>query len=255
MALHGGRTGAELTITDALTTGYRLLTRVEFVVPILVIGVVVHLVVIAAFVPFVVHLVVGESGDVTAIVGGFIAALLSAILAAILGGIILNLYGQVWATMASVGAPPSISDTFARVGSRWMSILGAGLIVGATEVGGLIVLGVIAALLGGVGALIFLVGAVGLVFVGLRLSMSGWLAADGSAAMDAVQGSWAMTSRHLVTIVVWGLVIAIVVGIITAIAGIILDRIPLLGPALNQTLGSAFGFGAGVTLYRRVKDA
>ena len=61
MGLYGGRKGVQLTITDALTTGYRFLLKPDFSIPILVIGVVVNLVVIAIFVPFIVNIAVGDT--------------------------------------------------------------------------------------------------------------------------------------------------------------------------------------------------
>lgn len=254
MGLYGGRKGAQLTITDALTTGYKFLLKPDFSIPILVIGVVVNLVVIAIFVPLIVKVAVGDGTSEMDFIGPFIAAALGAVIAAIIGGIILNLYGQVWAVMASTGEPPTMQGAFARVGTRWMSVLGAGVIVGAIELGAIIVLGIVAALLGAIGALLFLVGIVAIAYVGLRLSMSGWIAAEGSAAMDAVKASWEVTNKNILVIVGWSLIIGIVVYVITFVLGLALNLIPLVGPALTQTVGSAFGFGAGVTLYRRVKD-
>ena len=85
--------------------------------------------------------------------------------------------------------------------------------------------------------------------------MAGWLAADGTAAMEAVQTSWTMTQGKLLLIIGWGIAFAIVFGIVGAVVGAILGIIPFIGPALAQTISAAFGYGAGVSLYRRVKGS
>jgi hypothetical protein len=254
MALFGGKTPAQLTLTDAITTGFRMVLQPNFVIPIFVIGVVVNLVVIAALVPIIVGLVLGSDKD--ALVGGaIVASILGAVIAAIIGGLLLNLYGQVWATMASVGVAPTMQGAFARVGERWMSMLGAGLITGAISLGIIIVAGIVAAILGPLGILILLVAVIAAIYIGARLSMSGWLAADGAAAMDAVKTSWAMTEGKLLLIVGWGLAFAIVFGIVGSILGAVLGLLGVIGEAVSQTVVAAFGFGAGVSLYRRVKGS
>jgi hypothetical protein len=254
VGLYGGRAGAQLTITDALTTGYRFLLKPAFSIPILVIGVVINLIVIAAFVPLIVGLVGGDVTDATVAIGGLVAGLFGAVIAAIIGGIVLNLYGQIWAVMASTGEPPTIEQALSRVRDRWISVLGAGIIVGAITLGSLIVVGSVAAALGGIGVLLLLVGIVVIIYIGIRLSLAGWIAAEGTNALDSVKSSWEITNRKMLLIVGWSIVIALVIFVITFVVGLALNLIPLVGPALTQTLGSAFGFGAGVTLYRRVKD-
>jgi hypothetical protein len=192
MALYGGRPASDLTLTDAIMTGFRMATQLNFVLPILVIGVVVNAIVYAAFVPLLVDLIAGgDSADVFG--GAVVAGFLGAIVAGVLGGIILNLYGQVWATMASVGEAPPIQAAFARVAVRWVSILGAGLIVAAASLGLFIVGGIIAAAVGStvgaLGFLMFLAVIAAAIYVGARLSLSGWMAADGAGAMDAVRAA------------------------------------------------------------------
>lgn len=255
VGLYGGRTGAQLTITDALTTGYRFLLKAAFSIPILVIGVVINVIVIAAFVPIIVRIVAGDTSDTVALGGGVIAAALGAVIAAVIGGIILNLYGQIWAVMASTGEPPTVQQAVTRIGERWTAVLGAGIIVGAITLGALIIVGVLSAALGAIGALLLLVGAIVIIYVGIRLSLAGWIAAEGTAAVDSVRSSWEITNRHILLIVGWSIVIGIVVFAITFVLGLVLNLVPLIGPALTQTVGSAYGFGAGVTLYRRIRDA
>lgn len=256
VALYGGRTGTQLTIMDALTTGYKFLLKPAFVIPILVIGVIVNAIVITALVPFLVGMVGGGDSvaDPTGMMGAMLGGVIGAIFAALIGGIILNLYGQIWAVMASTGEPPTMQAAFSQVGNRWVSVLGAGLIVGVIGVGAMLAILVIGGLLGGLGALVWLVGGVVLVYFLLRLSMAGWLAAEGMSAMQAVNASFELTRGAILTIFGWSLVIGIAVAIISGVAGIVLNLIPLVGSALTQTIGAAFGFGASVTLFRRIKD-
>ncbi len=255
MALFAGKSPAQLTLTEAITIGFKMVTQVNFMIPILVIGAIINVIVIAAVVPIFVGILVPSSGDSPlggiAIVGG----ILGGVITAIVGGILLNLYGQVWATMASVGEPPTMQATFARLGERWMSILGASLIAGLATMAIILVGGIVGALLGALGVLVILVAVVVGIYIGARLSLAGWLAADGAATMEAVQASWAMTQGRLLLIVGWGLAFAIVFGIVGAIIGAILGFIPLIGPALTQAIVSAFGFGAGVSLYRKIRGA
>ena len=254
MALFGGKTSGQLTLTDAIMVGFKMVIQPNFIIPILVIGVVINIVVIAAIVPIVLGLGLGGTTGNPAVIGGaIVAGILGSVIAAIVGGLILNLYGQVWATMASVGDAPMIKAAFTRVGERWVGMLGAGLITGGITLGIIIVGGVVAAILGALGALVLIVAVVAAIYIGVRLSMSGWLAADGAAAMDAVKASWALTQGKLLLIGGWGLAFAIVFGIVGAIVSTVLGIVPLVGPALAQAIVSAFGFGAGVSLYRKVK--
>ncbi len=255
VALFGGKTPAQLTLTDAIMTGFRMVTQVNFVVPILVIGIVVNLVVIAAVVPVIVGLALPSASGGAVIGGAIVAGIVGALIAGIIGGLLLNLYGQVWATMASVGEAPTMQAAMAQVGVRWMSILGAGLIAGAISLGIILVGGIVGGLLGAIGILVILVAAVAGLYIGARLTMSGWLAAEGGGAMEAVRASWALTESKLLLVLGWGIAFAIVFGVIGAILGEILGNIPLIGPALAQTATAAFGFGAGVSLYRKVKGA
>lgn len=255
MALFGGKSPEELTLTEAITVGLKMVLQPNFVIPILVIGAVINVVLIAAIIPIIIGIMVPSTTESAVFSGAIITGIVGAVFAGIIGGLLLNLYGQVWATMASVGEAPTMQAAFNRVGERWMSILGAGIIAGLATAGILLLGGIIGAILGAVGILVILVAAVIAIYVGARLSMAGWLAADGSAAMVAVQTSWAMTQGRLLLIVGWGLAFAIVFGIIGAIIGAILGIIPLIGPALAQTATSAFGFGAGVSLYRKVKGS
>ena len=252
MALFGGKTPAQLTLTDAIMTGFRMVTQVNFIVPILVLGIIVNAIVIAAILPIVIAIAIPTSGSTSAVLGGaIIAGIFGAVIGGIIGGLLLNLYGQVWATMASVGDAPTVQAAFARVGVRWVSILGAGLIAGFVTVGIIIVGGIIGAALGGIGILVLVAAVVVGIYVGARLSMAGWLAADGAAAMDAVQTSWAMTEGRLLMIIGWGIVYGIVFGIV----GEIIKILPVVGGVLAATATVAFGYGAGVTLYRKVKGS
>lgn len=255
MAIFGGKPPAQLTLTEAIVIGFRMVLQPNFVIPILVIGLVVNLVVIVAFVPLIANLVLGGSEPSGVLGGAMVLSVVGGVITGIIGGLILNLYGQVWATMASVGDAPTMQAAFARVGTRWMSILGAGLIAGAVSISLMIVGGIVAAVLGPLGVVILLAAAVAAIYLGARLSLSGWLAADGAPAMEAVRASWAMTQGRLLLIVGWGIGFAIVFGIVGSIVSAVLGWVPVIGPAISTTVVSAFGFGAGVCLYRKVKGS
>ena len=252
MALYGGRPNDQLTLTDAITTGFRMAMRPNFVIPILIIGVIVNVIVYAAFVPVLVGLVVGDGAGSEVIGGAVVAGILGAVVAGVIGGVLLNLYGQVWATMASVGSSPTIQETFARVGERWVAILGAGVVAAAVGLGFLIIGMVLVAALGGIGFIFFLVAIAGSIYVGARLSLAGWLAADGAQALDAVRKSWEITAPQIWMIIGWTIAAGFVFGIVGAILGAVLGIIPVVGTALSTAIGSAFGFGSGVTIYRKV---
>ncbi|MEO7665287.1 MAG: hypothetical protein ABIV26_09190, partial [Candidatus Limnocylindrales bacterium] len=151
MGLYGGRPARDLTLSDAIMTGFRMATKVNFVIPILIIGVIVNVIVYSVFVPFLVGLVAGKTTDGTAIGGALPVGIISAVIAGSIGGVLLNLYGQVWATLASAGPEPTIQATFARISQRWTAILGAGIVVAAVGLGLFIVGGALAAALGSIG--------------------------------------------------------------------------------------------------------
>ena len=255
MALFDGKSPAEITLTEAIRIGFKMVLRPTFVIPVLVIGVIVNVIVIASLVPIFVRVMVPSSGDSALLGGAIVSGIVGGLIAGIVGGLLLNLYGQIWATMASAGEEPTMQAAFARVGQRWMSVLGAGGIVGVAVLGIMLVGGIVGALLGALWVLVVLAAAVVTIYVGARLSLAGWLAADGAAAMEAVQTSWAMTQGRLLLLIGWGFAFVIVFGIVGAILGAILGLIPLIGGALTQTAVSAFGFGAGVSLYRKIKEA
>jgi hypothetical protein len=252
---YGGRSGAQLTLMDALTAGYRFLLQPAFVVPILVIGLIVNAIVITAIAPAVIAFALQHTIDSIGFLGALIGGLFTALIAAIIGGLIINLYGQIWAVMASAGQPPTWQATVARISERWTSMVGAGLIVGAITLGSVIAIGLVGAALGGLGVIVVVVGFIVVAYVGIRLSMAGWIAADGKGAMESVQGSWEITQNDILLIIGWSIVIGIVVSLISTVLGAILGWVPFIGHALTQSVGVGFGFGAGVTLYRRVKGS
>ncbi len=256
MALYQGKTPDQLTLTDAIMTGFRMVMQPNFIIPIVVIGVVINLVVIAAIVPILLSVSnFNTTGDGALLGGAVLGSLVGGILAGIVGGILLNLYGQVWATMASVGEAPTMQAAFARVGERWMSILGAGIIVALVSLAIFLVGGIGAAALGPVGFLIFIAAVVVAIYVGARLSLAGWMAADGAAAMDAIRMSWETTASKILLVLGWSIAYGIVFAVVGGILGAILGLIPLIGGALATAITSAFGFGGGVTLYRKVKGS
>jgi hypothetical protein len=261
MSLYGERPASSLTISDALSTGFKLLTQPMFIVPVLVLGAIVNIIVTLVLVPLFVGVVPGgTSTDLTgpqvgAIVGGVVVG----ILAGIIGGVLLNLYGQIWAAVASVKAAPTFNETLTLIGERWMGVIGTGLVMAGISIGMFLVVALVSAALGAiagaVGFLVFLAGVVVMAWVGARLSMAGWLAADGHNVTDSLYGSWAITKGNLLRIIGWGLAYGIIFAIVGAILGAILGLIPIVGAAVAQAITAALGFGAGVTLYRRTQAA
>jgi hypothetical protein len=250
--LWGGKPTSQLTYVDALMTGFRLVIKPNFVLPVLAIGLVVSVIVAALILPLILGLIVPSDDSV--IGGAVIAAAIGGVVAALIGGFVVNVYGQLWAVAASRGPEPTINEGIALVGKRWLNVLGSNLIVGLIALGGLIVIGIVSALLGGLGILTLVVGFIAIAYVGVRLSMAPWLAADGAAAVDSVQASWKLTQGRMLRILGWGLVTGVVFGIIVNVLGSILTNIPFIGDALTTTIALALSFGAGVTIYRSIKD-
>ena len=260
-ALFNNRPAASLTLGDAITTGFTIVSKPTFIVPILVIGLVVNAVVSLLFTP-VLNAVTPSTttGDLSGFNTGALAgAVVGSVIFGIIGGILLNLYGQIWAVSASSGPLPTTNDVIALMSQRWAGIIATGLVVGAITVVLLLVYLFVMVLTfaaaGVLGLLVMVAGAVGLAWVGAKLSMSGWLAAEGANVGDAINGSWKITQGNLLRIVGWGFAYGILFGIVAGVLGAVLGLVPVLGPAIAQAIGSALGYGGGVTLYRRTQAA
>jgi hypothetical protein len=260
-ALFGNKPAALLTVGDALSTGLSIIQKPTFIVPVLVIGVVVHSVINLLLRPLMQSSVTVQNGDTLsgAQIGAIAGSLLVSVVVGIVGGVLLNLYAQIWAVEATAGPLPSTDSVVALARKRWLAIIGTGLVVAAISiallVGLLIVVGVLAALLAVVGVLAFFVAIVVFAYVAARLSMAGWLAAAGGDVMESINGSWRITNHNLLRIIGWGLAYGIVFGIVGGVLGAVLGLVPIVGPAVATTIQAALGYGGGVTLFRRTQAA
>jgi hypothetical protein len=257
-ALFGSVAPADLTLGTAIEVAFKALGKVAFLGPILVISIVINAIL---------ELALGDSlrsmgltpgtrptiEDVNRILG---AAGLSFVVS-FFGGIIVAIYGQVWAIAASVGPFPTIGETLRLAGRRWLSILGASLLVGVINVGLVLLAAVVVGLLAGFSAAIAFGVAVGLVIAFIwfiaRLSMAPWLAADGTAAVASVQGSWRITENQVLRIVGWSFAYGMLIVLLAGALGLALGRVPLIGAGIAQGLSLALGYAAGVTLFRRTQ--
>ena len=260
--LFANRSAASLTLGDAFSTGFGLLGRVSFIVPVLILGVAVNAIAATLLQPFIdkVDLAATSPGSITpADISAVLSSILGAIALSIVGAILVNVYGQVWAVTASSGPVPTISTTIGLASRRWIGIVGVGLVVGvltfALSIGAFIVVGLAFALVGIFGILAFLAALVLIVWVGSRLSMAGWLAAEGHSVSASINGSWAMTRGNLLRIIGWGLAYGIVFGLIGGVLGLLLGLVPYVGSGIAQSISLGLGYGAGITLYRRTQAA
>lgn len=258
-ALFANRSPSTLTLGDAFSTAFSVITKPMFVVPLLVIGVIVNAVVDAAFGPMISQ---GVSPDGTLAPGdvqGMISGFLGAIAVGIIGGILINLYGQIWVVEASSGPLPTIDAVVNVAGRRWIGVIGTGIVVGLISLAlifGLVIIGGLAvAALGEIGILVILALIVVFAWIAARLSMAGWLAAEGRSVSDSISGSWLITNGNLLRIIGWGIAYGVVFAIVSAIIGAVLSFVPYVGSGIAQTISLALGYGAGVTLFRRTQAA
>jgi hypothetical protein len=262
-ALFANRSPSTLTLGDAFTTAFNVIRKPMFVGPLLVIGVTVNGIVDAALGPLISQSVASgatpgatlSAGDVQNMVGGFLAALV----VGIIGGILINLYGQIWVVEASSGPLPTIDNVVSVVGRRWIGVIGTGIVVGLISLAlifGLVIIGGLAyAALGNLGILVVLALIVVFIWVAARLSMAGWLAAEGRSISESIAGSWLITNGNLLRIIGWGIAYGIAFAIISAILGAVLSFVPYVGSGIASTVSLALGYGAGVTLFRRTQAA
>jgi len=258
-ALHNKRSPSTFTLGDALTTGFGVVAKPTFIVPVLIIGVIVNAVVELTIGPLIKTTITPGTTPSAAQIGGLFQGIGTSLVIGLIGGILINLYGQIWAVRATSGPLPTIDGVVQLIGRRWIGVIGTGIVVAVISiglfVGGLIVTGISIAVLGNLGILVmvalFILGA----YVSARLSMAGWLAADGLSVMDSINGSWQITRNNLLRIIGWGLAYGIVYAIIGGILGAVLSSVPVIGGGITEAITTALGYGAGVTLYRRTQAA
>ncbi|MEO7665286.1 MAG: hypothetical protein ABIV26_09185 [Candidatus Limnocylindrales bacterium] len=56
----------------------------------------------------------------------------------------------------------------------------------------------------------------------------------------------------MLLIIGWGIAAGFVFAVVGGVLNAVLGNIPVLGTALATAIGSAFGFGSSVTIYRKV---
>ena len=236
---------------DYLTMGVRSLFAINFSVPVIGLGLVAG---------YVVELALGDTIDQLA-AGGTdgVGTLLSAAGISIIASLVVGLYGLVYAVMASGSkTAPTVQQAFSRVGDRWVSILGAGILsllltVGVLVVGLVLVGGGAAALGGGPGVGLLLIFVFAYMYLQLRLGQAAWFAADGENALDALKVSWKRTEGHLWRIFGWSLGGAVIFGIIGAVLGLVVAFLPSgMSTGISTGIGLCLTYGSGVVLYRRI---
>ncbi len=253
MALTLGKKGKALGFGDYLSTGARSLFTPAFSLPIIVIGIVVS---------YIVQLTLGSvisSGVAQTGANVDITKAISGLALAFVASIFVNVYGQVYAVMATASAKmPTIGEAANTAVSRWLNVLATGLL------GGLLTVGILL-----VGFAVFLIGAVQLgaqaglgillvfifvyTYVTLRLGQAGWFAADGMGPVDALKASWAKTVGNLWRIFGWSIGGAIVFGVIGAVLGNITQALPSgIGGPVNSAISLCFTYGSGAVMYRRI---
>jgi hypothetical protein len=258
-ALHNNRSPSTFTLGDALTTGFGVVTKPTFIVPVLILGVIVNAFVELVAGPLLKTTLTPGTEPTAAQVGALFQGVAVSIVVGMIGGILINLYGQIWAVQATSGPFPTIDRIVELIGRRWIGVIGTGIVIALIGIGlivaTLIVSGLAFAIVGNLGVLVLVALVVVDAWVGARLSMAGWLAADGLAVMDAINGSWQITKNNLLRIIGWGLAYGIVYAIVGGILGAILSFVPVLGGGVTEAVTTALGYGAGVTLYRRTQAA
>jgi|688.fasta_scaffold87280_3 ABC-type multidrug transport system fused ATPase/permease subunit len=254
MALTQGKKGKALGFGDYLSTGVRSLFTPAFSLPIIALGIAVS---------YIVKLTVGplidsgleQTGSSSAQVGQF----LSGIAIAFVAGLFINVYGQVYAVMATASAKmPTVGEAANTAVSRWLNVLAAGLLGAVCTVGilvgGLLIVGIGSEALGSqTGAGLLLLFCFVFVYMMLRLGQTGWFAADGMGPVDALKASWSKTEGSLWRIFGWSIGGGIVFSIIGAVFGLIVQFLPAeINVPVSTGISLCFTYGSGAVMYRRV---
>ena len=254
MALTQGKKGKALGFGDYLSTGVRSLFTPAFSLPIIVIGIVVSYIVKLAVGPLI-ESGLESTGSSTAQVGPF----LSGIAIAFVAGLFINVYGQVFAVMATASAKmPTIGEAANTAVSRWLNVLAAGLLGAVCTVGilvaGVLIVGAGSEALGSqTGAGLLLLFCFVFVYMMLRLGQTGWFAADGMGPVDALKASWSKTEGSLWRIFGWSLGGGIVFSIIGLVLGMIVGALPAeIADPVKTGISLCFTYGSGAVMYRRV---
>jgi len=254
MALTLGKKGKALGFGDYLTTGVRSLFTPAFSLPIIVLGIAVSYIVKLTLGP-VIDSGLAQTGSTNASLG----TIGSGLAIAFITGLFINVYGQVYAVMATASAKmPTIGEAANTAVSRWLNVLATGILgglltVGILVIGLLVVVAGTASLGSQAGGGIFLVFCFVFAYMMLRLGQAGWFAADGMSPVDSLKASWAKTVGSLWRIFGWSLGGAIVFGIIGFVFGQIVGGLGSdIGDPIKTAIGLCFTYGSGAVMYRRV---
>ena len=257
-ALFGSVKPANLTLSNAIEAAFKALGKVSFIGPILVISVVINAII---------ELAIGDTLRSMTLTPGtrptmadlnrILQAAGVSFIVTFLGGVLVSIYGQVWAVAASVGPFPTVGETFALAGRRWISILGAVLLVSVVSFGLVALAVLLLVVIAGFSQAIAFGASVGLIivfiYVAARFGMAAWLAADGQSAIASVQTSWRMTENQVLRIVGWSLAYGLLIALLAGALGALLRPLPLIGTGIAQGITLALGYAAAVTLYRRTQ--
>jgi hypothetical protein len=259
MGLFRGVPPGNLSLGTAIEVAFRALGKPAFIVPIMVIAVVVNAITEVILGPSLTRMQALADGtrptieEVNALLGAIVAGLVFSLI----GGAIAAIYGTVWAAAASIGPLPSVGETLALAGRRWVGVLGASVLVGAITLGALLLGGIVVAVLAQVSAAVAfglaMAMIVALIWFIARLYMTTWLAADGVAVLTSLRTSWQITEGSVLRIVGWTFVYGLLFALVAAAAGVVLGRVPYVGQGIAQGLTLALSYGAGVTLFRRTQ--
>jgi membrane-anchored glycerophosphoryl diester phosphodiesterase (GDPDase) len=108
-------------------------------------------------------------------------------------------------------------------------------------------------LVAGLAILLVIVALVVGVWLTARLTMAGWLAAEGRSIRESLRGSWRMSQGHVGRIVGWQIAFGLLFGLFAFVLGELLSVVPYVGSGVTEAISLALGYGAGVVLYRRVQ--
>lgn len=149
--------------------------------------------------------------------------------------------------MATRDREPSSSEALRGTLDRWLAVLGAGLLTG-----GLLAMVFVPLVLVFRNIVVLIVLVPIVIYLVSRLSFATWLAAEGKGPVEAVRLSWSLSKGRVLRVLGWGFAFGIVIAILSAIVGLVLDRVPF-GSAILQGVTTAMQFGFGIALYRKVE--
>ncbi|HXG25426.1 MAG TPA: hypothetical protein VNL94_01035 [Candidatus Binatia bacterium] len=252
---------AALTLTNAFEAAFRGLAKPALIGPILLISCLVNVFLEAIVTPGIMRTIRVTPSGVPSVEDVDQLLLLAAIsfVVTLLGGILVAVYGQVWAAAASRGPLPNLAAASELAGRRWVSLVGASIVVSLVVIAA--VLGLMVVVLAVVprnaaaALLVVIPFLAAFVWLNVRLSMATWLAADGSSVEASLRGTWRITRGNMLRILAWSLATGIAFALLSGGLGAILRVVPLIGGGIAQGISYALTYGAQATLFRRTLAA